>query len=128
MCIRDRQGALRYLSGKKLVRSESEILRRIGDRTMRMASLAGSAEEAMAYAETKRRSAPLQHDVLKLLCTMGSSVSYTHLRAVLHAMEHYASPGRGGYPAAMAAADAVYPVSYTHLDVYKRQRLRRRLT
>ena len=29
-------------------------------------------------------------------------------RAVLHAMEHYASPGRGGYPAAMAAADAVY--------------------
>lgn len=66
------QGALRYLSGKKLVRSESEILRRIGDRTMRMASLAGSAEEAMAYAETKRRSAPLQHDVLKLLCTIGS--------------------------------------------------------
>ena len=30
------------------------------------------------------------------------------VRAVLHAMEHYASPGRGGYPAAMAAADAVY--------------------
>ena len=30
------------------------------------------------------------------------------MAAVLHAMEHYASPGRGGYPAAMAAAEAVY--------------------
>ena len=28
--------------------------------------------------------------------------------AVMQAMEQYASPGRGGYPAAMAAADAVY--------------------
>lgn len=29
-------------------------------------------------------------------------------RAVKHAIRHFASPGRGGYPAAMAAAEAVY--------------------
>lgn len=65
------QGALKYLLQKKLVRNDSEMLRRTKDKTERMASLAVSAEEAMEYANRRRKSAPVQAALLELLCTVG---------------------------------------------------------
>lgn len=65
------QSALRYLLGKKMITNESDFFRRVGDQTVRMASLTVPAEEAMEYAEKRRRSAPMQCEALKLLCTVG---------------------------------------------------------
>ncbi len=66
------RGALRELSERKLVSVEEELTRRAGDKTERIAALAGTSEEAMEYAARKRRSAPVQCAVLELLCTIGS--------------------------------------------------------
>lgn len=66
------QNAIRYLLGKKLLTSETDMLRRIGDKTEKIASLAVPAEDAAAFAESRRRSAPLQHAVLSLLASIGS--------------------------------------------------------
>ena len=65
------QAALRYLAGKKLVSTRSDLLRRVGDKTERVAGLTQPAEEAMEYAERKRRTAPMQYAALRLLCTVG---------------------------------------------------------
>lgn len=66
------QAALRYLCGKKLICSESQMLRKVGDKTERLASLTVVAEEALEYAAQKRHAAPMQAAVLELLCTIGS--------------------------------------------------------
>jgi len=66
------QDAVRCLVDKKLLTSETDLLRRVGDKTEKIASLAVPAEEAIAYAETRRRTAPLQHAVLSLLAAIGS--------------------------------------------------------
>lgn len=65
------QAALRYLLGKQLISSQTDMLRRIGDKTERMVELVVPAEEALAFAEKKRRSAPLQTAALELLCCIG---------------------------------------------------------
>ena len=39
-------------------------------------------------------------------------------QAVLQAMEHCANPGRGGYPAAMAAAETVYRCRETAAQLF----------
>lgn len=64
--------ALRYLLGKHLVENRSEMFRRASDKTERLACLAVPAEEAAAWAASRRRSAPVQASVLDLLCVMGS--------------------------------------------------------
>jgi primosomal protein N' (replication factor Y) len=64
--------ALHCLLGKKLLTADTDLLRRVGDKTEQVASLAVPAEEAMAYAARKRKSAPLQYAVLELLSTIGS--------------------------------------------------------
>ena len=69
------QAALRYLQKKKLIAAQSDLLRRIGDKTEYIVSLAAPVEEAMEYAAKKRRSAPMQAAVLELLCTIGSGSS-----------------------------------------------------
>ncbi len=66
------QGALRYLLRKKLILIETDHRRRVGDKTERIVSLTVPAEEAMHYAQSKRKSAPLQYAVLELLTTIGS--------------------------------------------------------
>lgn len=66
------QAALRYLLNKKWLTSQSDFLRRAGDKTERIAVLSACAEEAMDYARRKAKSAPLQASVLELLCTVGS--------------------------------------------------------
>ncbi len=65
------QGALQYLLRKKLILRETKHRRRVSDKTEQIAVLAVSAEEAMEYAATKRKSAPLQYAVLELLSTVG---------------------------------------------------------
>lgn len=66
-------GVVRYLAGKKLVKSDSSLRRRANDRMDQFVRLEAPAAEAMAYAEQHRRSAPLQYAVLELLCAMGSA-------------------------------------------------------
>ena len=66
-----RHGLLRYLIGKKLVISEGEMLRRGGDKTEKLIELAVPSQEAFAYVQTHRKSAPMQCAVLELLGTVG---------------------------------------------------------
>ncbi len=54
--------------------------RRIGDKTADMVSLAIPAEEAMHIADTRRRKAPQQSEMLRVLCSVGR-VSAAELRA-----------------------------------------------
>lgn len=65
------QKALHYLLKKEWIRSNTDFSRRIHDKTEQIAVLAVSAEEAMQYAERRKASAPLQYEVLKLLCAVG---------------------------------------------------------
>ena len=57
---------------KKLLRSNLDFSRKVHDKTEKIAVLAVPAEQAMVYAERKRRAAPLQAEVLRLLCAVGS--------------------------------------------------------
>ncbi|MBQ1265104.1 MAG: DEAD/DEAH box helicase, partial [Oscillospiraceae bacterium] len=66
------QNALRYLLAKKLITQGLDMAQRVGSKTERIASVCVSADEAMAYAMTKQKSAPLQKAVLELLCTVES--------------------------------------------------------
>ena len=66
------QAALRYLSGKKWIEGHTELSRKTGDRTEKIATLASSAEEAMEYAARCPRSAVMQRSVLELMCAIGS--------------------------------------------------------
>ena len=64
--------ALKLLVGKKRLSTEVELHSRAAGKTERMAELAAPAEEAAEYAARKQRSAPLQAEVLNLLCAVGS--------------------------------------------------------
>ena len=66
-----RNDALRYLVRKKWIIDETDYLRRLGDKTEKIATLASSAEEAMEYAARCLR-APMQRSVLELMCSIGS--------------------------------------------------------
>ena len=63
--------ALRYLLKKKLVSCDTNHARRVHDKTERIVGLGISAEEALAYAQTKRRSAAMQCAVLEMLAALG---------------------------------------------------------
>lgn len=62
---------LRKLLSKKMVLSEGNLIRNVGDKTEKIASLCVSPDEALAYAERKKR-APLQKSLLEMLAVMGS--------------------------------------------------------
>ena len=66
------QSALRYLVTKKYVTTQSDFLRKISDKTERIASLSAPVEEVMEYARRRQRSAPVQYAALELLCKVGS--------------------------------------------------------
>lgn len=66
------EAGLSYLKKKKLVLSSVDFNRKIHDKSEKIACLAVPAEEAMDFALRKKRSAPLQYEVLKLLCAIGS--------------------------------------------------------
>lgn len=64
--------ALKALQGKALVTVEKTAVQTVGDKTLRMVSLAVSREEAMAEAEKKKTSASVRYAVVELLCTEGA--------------------------------------------------------
>jgi len=65
------QEALRYLLRKRWVSVDRGFQRRADDKTEKIATLATSSEEAMAYAAQCLR-APMQRAVLEVLCGVGS--------------------------------------------------------
>ena len=64
--------AVQYLLRKKWITAQSEHLRRLGDKTERIATLAASPEEAMEYASHRPKSAAMQRAVLEVMCSVGS--------------------------------------------------------
>ena len=67
------EAALGYLQRKKWVRIDGDFSRRTSDKTEKIATLASSAQEAMAFVSQRPRSANLQRAVLELLCSVGSA-------------------------------------------------------
>jgi len=63
---------LSYLVRKKWLRTQTDYLRRLNDKTEKVAVLAVAAEEAMAFAAQRPKSAAMQKSVLELLCGVGS--------------------------------------------------------
>ena len=63
---------LTYLTRKKWVSAQTDYLRKTHDKSEKIATLAVPAEEAMAYAERRPKSAAMQRQVLELLCSVGS--------------------------------------------------------
>ena len=64
--------AIHYLIRKKWIAAKTDYQRRTNDKTEKIATLAVSAEEAMAYAEGRPKSAAMQRSVLQTLCAVGS--------------------------------------------------------
>ena len=67
------KSVLGYLSGKKWISTQTDYLRRLGDKTEKIAALAVPPEEAMAYAASRPKSAAMQKAVLELLCNLGTA-------------------------------------------------------
>ncbi len=65
--------ALRYLLSKKWIHTASEFSRKASDKTEKIATLAASTEEAMAYATGRPKSAAMQRAVLELMCSVGGA-------------------------------------------------------
>ena len=65
--------ACAYLVGKKWICAQVAYTRRTADKTQKIATLAVPAEEALAFAASRPRSAALQKSVLELLCSTGSA-------------------------------------------------------
>ena len=66
------QKAVSYLLKKKWIHCETSYQRKTGDKTEKVATLAVSAEEAMAYAASRPKSATMQRSVLETICAVGS--------------------------------------------------------
>ncbi len=64
--------AIAYLQRKKWITAQREMSRRLSDKTEKIATLAVSPEEAMAYAHSRPKSAAMQRSVLELMCSVGS--------------------------------------------------------
>ncbi len=67
------QKALNYLLARHLIACDLDMSQRVRSKTEFIASLCVSAEEALSYANSKQKSAPLQHAVLQLLCSVESA-------------------------------------------------------
>ncbi|MBO5953138.1 MAG: primosomal protein N' [Oscillospiraceae bacterium] len=63
--------AIGYLLRKKWISCQTDYQRRTGDKNEKLVTLAASAEEAMAYAAGRPRSAAMQKAVLETMCTVG---------------------------------------------------------
>ena len=65
--------AVSYLLGKKWITSQTAFFRRTNDKTEKIATLATSVEETMAFAASRPKSAAMQRSVLELMCSVGSA-------------------------------------------------------
>ncbi len=75
-CVPDEaefEKAISYLLSKKWIQTDTAYLRRMGDKTQKIATLSATVEEAMAYAAGRPRSAAMQRAVLELMCAVGSA-------------------------------------------------------
>jgi len=69
------QELLRYLVKKQVVEAETDFLRHAADKTETVVTLTEEPEAALEFARRKQKSAPLQSEVLRLLCSVGSACS-----------------------------------------------------
>ena len=65
--------AISYLLKKKWITGDRDFIRKAGDKTEQVATLASSAEEAIEYASKRPKSAIQQKNVLELMCSIGSA-------------------------------------------------------
>lgn len=65
--------AIAYLLGKKWIQAQQDYSRKTADKTEKIATLASSQEEALAYAAGRPKSAALQRSVLETICSVGSA-------------------------------------------------------
>ena len=65
--------AISYLLRKKWITAQRDFSRKTADKTERIASLAVSAEEALAYASRRPKTAAMQRAVLELMCSIGEA-------------------------------------------------------
>ncbi len=63
---------LKALVERGILTAETVALRKVGDKAAKIAVLTMEAEDAMALAESKKRSAPVRYEAVKMLCEMGS--------------------------------------------------------
>ena len=66
---------LQELKKKGVAVCETAARRKVHDKTCRMVELAVSAEEAMSLAESRRKTAPMRYEVVKLLCAVGRAAA-----------------------------------------------------
>ena len=71
----DLSEVLQKLIKKKYITADFDYSKKVKDKTEKVVCLAVSTEQAMDYANKKQRSAPLQYELLKLLCSVGSGSS-----------------------------------------------------
>ncbi len=64
--------AIAYLLRKKWVAAHTDYRRKTSDKTEKVVALAAPAEEVMAYAASRPKSAAMQRAVLETMCTVGS--------------------------------------------------------
>ena len=64
--------ALKAMVERGILTAETVALRKVGDKAAKIAVLTMEAEDAMALAESKKRSAPVRYEAVKMLCEMGS--------------------------------------------------------
>ncbi len=63
---------LDYLKKRGIIQSNFDYNRKIKDKSEQIVTLISSTEEAMEYAQRKKRTAPLHSEVLNLLCSVGT--------------------------------------------------------
>lgn len=65
--------SLDFLKNRGYLHSNFDYNRKIKDKSEQIVTLITTTEEATAYAERKKRSAPLHYEVLNLLCSVGTA-------------------------------------------------------
>jgi len=69
----DPSAQIKTLAGKKIIETETAAIRGVGDKTIRIASLAVSGDEAAEYIEKNRSRAPALTGVVEFLLTAGEA-------------------------------------------------------
>lgn len=68
----DTEEEISLLKKRRFIRTNLDFSKRSSDKTEKIVSLCVPAEQAMEAARKKQKSAPMQYEVLKLLCSVGS--------------------------------------------------------
>ena len=71
--IKDPRRVLKRLVESGLVRRQTTVRRKVGDKTEKVAVLAMEPADALALVEPRRKSAPMRFHVTQLLCGLGSA-------------------------------------------------------